>query len=60
MRRIAVVPFRTHFSQPSGREAAENNDAYDKVKLLDEGLDGKIQNNRSRFVFRYLLVKWYK
>ncbi|AAB96514.1 NTPase [Vaccinia virus] len=60
MRRIAVVRFRTHFSQPSGREAAENNDAYDKVKLLDEGLDGKIQNNRYRFAFLYLLVKWYK
>lgn len=59
MRRIAVVRFRTHFLNLLV-EAAENNDAYDKVKLLDEGLDGKIQNNRYRFAFLYLLVKWYK
>ncbi|AEN03679.1 NTPase [Yokapox virus] len=60
MRRISMVKFRTHFSQPSGREAAENNEAYDDVKLLDESLDNKIQNNRYRFALLVLLVKWYR
>ncbi len=60
MRRVALVKFRTHFTPPSGRIAAENNAAYDKVKLLDETLDSKIQRNYFRFAFLRLLIRWYQ
>nr|WGO62710.1 NTPase [Wadden Sea poxvirus] len=60
MRRITLVKFRTHFSQPSGKAAAENNSAYDEVKILDETLDDKIQKNYFRFSFLKLLVKWFQ
>ncbi|QHG62642.1 NTpase [Cetacean poxvirus 1] len=59
MRRVSLVKFRTHFSYPDRKVAAENNVAYDTVKLLDENLDIKIQQNYFRFSFLKLLVKWY-
>nr|AWM97832.1 DNA-dependent NTPase [Baiomys poxvirus] len=60
MRRVALVKFRTHFSQPAGKQAAEKNAAYDKVKILDESLDMKIQKNHYRYAFLRLLIKWYQ
>ncbi|ASK51288.1 NTPase, DNA primase [Eptesipox virus] len=60
MRRVALVKFRTHFSQLSNHEAAKNNAAYNEVKLLDENLDMKIQRNYFRHAFLHMLVKWYQ
>ncbi|UVI62276.1 SPPV_083 [Sheeppox virus] len=60
MRRIALVKFRTHFSQYSNSDSVKNNAAYDDVKPLDENLDMKIQKNYFRYAFLNLLVKWYQ
>ncbi|ABQ43558.1 NTPase [Tanapox virus] len=60
MRRVSLVKFRTHFSQPSSAEAAKSNSAYDDVKPLDENLDMKIQKKYYRFAFLNMLVKWYQ
>nr|QIM40824.1 NTPase [Poxviridae sp.] len=60
MRRIALVKFRTHFSTLAGQAAAKNNSAYDKVKLLDESLETKIQQNYFRYAFLQILCEWYK
>ncbi|AWU47126.1 NTPase [Sea otter poxvirus] len=60
MRRIALVKFRTHFSTPAGRLAAENNSSYDKVKPLDEGLEMKIRQHYFRFAFLQVLIGWFQ
>ncbi|QQG31570.1 NTPase, DNA primase [Swinepox virus] len=60
MRRISLVKFRTHFTQPSSNISTRNSTAYDEIKPLDETLDLKIQRNNYRYPFLHLLVKWYR
>ncbi|QHR82622.1 DNA-independent NTPase [Brazilian porcupinepox virus 1] len=58
MRRVALVRFRTHFTQSS--DNVRDVSVYDDIKPLDENLDIKIQKKYFRYPFLKLLVKWYQ
>ncbi|QZW33379.1 MPPV-088 NTPase [Magpiepox virus 2] len=57
MRRIALVNFKTHFT--NSRKKVYNT-KYDFIKPLNEGLDSKIQSNYFRYAFLKILLGWYQ
>ncbi|QRY18905.1 ORF-35 [Teiidae poxvirus 1] len=56
MRRIALVNFRTHFTNSNKKIC---NSKYDFIKPLNENLDGKIHSNYYRYSFMKILLGWF-
>nr|WIK87384.1 NTPase [Oriental turtle dovepox virus] len=56
MRRIALVNFKTHFTNTKKKV---HNSKYDFIKPLNESLDSKIQSNYFRYAFLKILLGWF-
>ncbi|ALA62409.1 DNA replication NTPase [Turkeypox virus] len=57
MRRIALVNFKTHFTN-SKKKVYSNK--YDFIKPLNESLDSRIQSNYYRYAFLKILLGWFQ